>query len=320
MRKRRSPIGIIVLLLIAVGVVGAVFYLTSQANTASTNTVQVAPQVTVYQPVDTIPSFTILTPDLFAKIQVDSDQIKNKGFINTAAGTGSTTIFGKMSRVPLYKGSTVREDQVTDPGMSSFIPTVEPNSTPTISNTHRLIALPVGDETGVGGLVTDGDLVDILFSVYFDLKETTPTSVPGQTTAQQPSLIKPQLGTKTILQAIRVVRVIQLPVPPDPKASPRHATDAAQTILLLLDVNPEQAEIIKYMRDLFACQPSGQCNYQNGPGGMSLTLRNSKDTATFPVLSGTPGALSGVDAPTLVEKYGMKAPNLLLIQQPTPTP
>lgn len=319
MRRSRSPIGFIILLLIALAVVAGVFFIASQQQDVNKQQQAANPPRTVYQPLETIPAFTILSPENVRRFELPGDQVAVGEFIENG-----NEVYGKMSREPLYAGASIRKGQIAEPGMSSFIVTVGPNETPSITNTHRLVSLPVGDETGVAGLVADGDLIDILFSLRFDVTPATPTADAGN--AEANNIPAPQsqnlLASKTMLQGIRVVRVIQLPNPPNNKEVPRHQSDPSQTVILMLDVTPEQAELIKFMRDTYACTPNGQCNYTNGPGGMSITLRNRTDTTTFDLLAppnATPEqTLGGIDARTLIEKYGMKAPNLIILDT-TPT-
>ncbi|HEX9439173.1 MAG TPA: Flp pilus assembly protein CpaB [Roseiflexaceae bacterium] len=237
---------------------------------------------------------------------------------NSAAGqyfTSPNELLNKQTLRQINFNERIRKDDVTDPGLSSQIPTAQANRARV-----KAITFQVNNLSGVADQIKPGDFVDVLSS--FIVKRTFLR--PGFNEQNQ-IVIKedPFEGqtTKTLLQNVQVLRILKpAPVegtptpggpaeagPPPTNASGQPAQpgqegaaqgttvggapNAANTFqqgnwLLVLAVTDQQAEILKF-------------SLEQGTG-LTLVLRGRGDSATETTI--------GATLDLLVSQFGLPLP------------
>jgi len=194
----------------------------------------------------------------------------------------------------------------------------------------RAIAIQVDQVTGVGTLVKTGDSVDVI--IGFKIQQVA----EGRNAQNRPdpnqiiNVGAPQPSVKMIIQNLKVVGTLlppptgaaAAPAQPAPSGSPAGppaqpaTTLNGQQEIVIVAATANQAEVIRYVQ-LYADQ-AGPFNAES----IALVLRSPKDYVAVDASgSPIPGA-SGVVPPlektdgviikTLVDKYGVLPPNLLL--------
>jgi pilus assembly protein CpaB len=269
-----------------------------------------------------VPAYTMLDASSVATVDVDASTVPS----NTT--TSPNDLYGKMTLVPLTKGQPVRMDQLTTAGFSDILATGE-----------RAFSLAVPARDTFGNAVAENDHVDLLWSAVISYKAQSvdPTGKPNFVDATYTS-------TKTLLQNVHVLRVIQLSQTPpagqngqaqgnNSNASNADATntqtasgttsntaplesmytqDAPYESVLILGVTDQQAEVLTYARD---------------NGEIDLTLRSSavqkddtgaikKDAAGHDLRGDTEvEKTSGITLDTLIQQYGLPMPKAYTPQQ-----
>lgn len=284
MRRRNSSIGIIILALVAAVVIGLLVFIYANNQTPAAPTTPPATMIPVIQAKQDIPAFTILTADSLQLVQVDQSTVSEADRTDLAQSGGE--VLGMMTTRNLLKGQNILKSYLSQPGLSNIIPYASPTAggpTPTPADTNRrAISLPINDESGVGGQISNDDYIDILWTQRYEIQvdEAQPIA-PGAAPVAATRKTYDFNSTKLILQAVHVLQVIELPSPPVAGAVPRHQLSPNETQLLILDVTPQQAEVIKYMRDTLAVTGSGgqaTVTEQVGSAAMTIILRARGDT------------------------------------------
>jgi pilus assembly protein CpaB len=273
-----------------------------------------------------VPAYTILDASSVTTIDVDASTVPS--------GTTSTPteVFGKMTLVPLTKGQPVPVSQLTTAGFSDIL-----------AQGERAYSLAVPARDTFGDAVTENDHVDLLWSAVISYK-TQSVDATGKPTFVDATYTT----TKTLLQNVHVLRVIQLaqPVPAGQtsQSSPAsansgnsgNAQDASATVaaappstsmysiagaayqdapfesVVILGVTDQQAEVLTYARD---------------NGRIDLTLRSSavqKDAAGAVKKDAAGNSLrgdvelektTGITLDTLIQQYGLPVPKAYTPQQ-----
>jgi Flp pilus assembly protein CpaB len=286
----------------------------------------VPPSVSIAIVARDVPAYTILDASSVTTIDVDASTVPS--------GTTSTPtdVFGKMTLVPLTKGQPVSISQLTSAGFSDILTTGE-----------RAFSLAVPARDTFGDAVTENDHVDLLWSAAISYKAQS-VDATGK-----PSFVDTTYTTtKTLLQNVHVLRVIQLaqPVPAGQatQGSPASTNsnnnnstqEASATVaaalpsasmysipgalyqdapfesVVILGVTDQQAEVLTFARD---------------NGQIDLTLRSSavqkddkgaaKKDATGNTLRGDAQVekTTGITLDTLIQQYGLPAPKAYTPQQ-----
>jgi pilus assembly protein CpaB len=168
------------------------------------------------------------------------------------------------------------------------------------------VSVLVDQVNGVGTLLVPGDHVDIILSVYSDAVSLNakdaagnPISVSGTSQATSKMVIQNRKILATLLPpAAGPTAVPAAASSSAPAANPTQAvvTNTGQQMLLILEVAPDEAEILSWAR---RAETEGAQNYID----LSLALVSSKDTAAPAVT--TPG----ITFKMLVDKYGVLPPD-----------
>jgi Flp pilus assembly protein CpaB len=284
-----------------------VYLLTSKSpiGKASDQPVQPTPppMVDVVVVNQNVPAYTVLDATNVGTLQVDAS--------TAVSGTTNTPglVYGKMTTSPMTKGQAILTNQLTTAGFSNVL-----------DKGHRAFTLPVPERNNFGGMITENDLVDILWTHEYEVSQFVagPDGKPQEKVMKLPT-------TKTLLQNVRVMRVISLraataPVQgqqtdpnsdaqssaaaarkPAAATAANYAPDAGVSTVLILDVTDQQAEVMKFA---------------NEQGTIDLSLRSSK---TFKGADGKevqgdkdPEHTTGITDKVLVEQYGLLLPEILV--------
>jgi pilus assembly protein CpaB len=204
-----------------------------------------------------VPAYTVLDAANLTTTDVEASTVAT----NTTSSTAM--VMGKMTLVPLTRGQAVRTDQLTETGFSNILLKGE-----------RAFALAVPERSTFGNAVTENDRIDLLWTALLEYDSEHPEP-EGKTRFEKAVYTT----TKTLLQNVHVLRVIQLRQAPPAGQNQQgdgveqtaattaaanmagmYAPDAPVSTVLVLGVTDQQAEIIKFARE---------------NGVVDLTLRSS---------------------------------------------
>ncbi len=257
-----------------------------------------------------LPAYTVLNAANVTLKDIDASAVMSDTTSEPSA------LYGKMATETMSKGQQIRTDQLAQSGFSNVL-----------ARGERAFALAVPQRSTFGGAIAENDRVDVLWSAGLKLDyKVYPDGTVKETTDVYTT-------TKTLLQDIKVLRVIELQNPPpisgrpgnngadsntaNPEAEPASAVsrlNAAQTSamyengapyqeVLILAVTDQQAEVLKFARE-------------NG-GLLDLTLRSSavmksaageelKDKDNNPIVGDHENeTTTGITVKTLIESYGL---------------
>lgn len=270
-----------------------------------------------------IAPYTSLDETNLALLEVEASTV------STEAVTDPTTLYKKMSTTAIAAQNPILASQVASVSFSTAL-----------TKNEKGFSLSVPARNTFADSITEGDHVDVLWSI--DISVTVPLrSDDGKVKYQQETY----RTTKTLLQDVRVARVVKL-APAEPPTTPAGAggdgasqaaaqkapdpnqpvapslsslyahEGATVTTVLLLAVNDQQAEVLKYARE-------------NG-GEIDLTLRSSapvkdkdgnitKDAAGKEIRGDHEvEKTTGITLDILIESYGLVPPPAAWGPAPTP--
>jgi pilus assembly protein CpaB len=158
----------------------------------------------------------------------------------------------------------------------------------------RAFTIEVNKLTGVANVVTTGDFVDVLITETITVVQKTADG----SVATIPGLDKsPTVKMPLLLENIPVIGAIDEAPAPATQANGQPAASTAPGIteskLLILALTPQQAEVMLFART---------------SGTIDVVYRSPQDTATV--------ATDGVILKTLIDKYGVLPPNVVIVSVP----
>ena len=256
----------------------------------------------------------IATQDIPLGTAIRADQVKEQTLPVTGRDTdafGSTTqVIGKIVREKVTTGAAITARTLTggSPGQIDHID---------CPPTKRCMSVQVDQVSGVGTVIKTGDYVDMV--VGFNVAVLTPdatgsnfTVVPGVDGST----------VKLILQGMQVMGTLLPPAPaaaqaqdPNAPAASPGTTLSGQQEIVILAVDQQQAEVIKF----------AQLRADPTPSGITLLLRSPQDfidpATGLPFENGPiPDATTGVIFKILVDQFGVLPPNIVEVVLPTPKP
>lgn len=228
-----------------------------------------------------IPLGTVVTADMLL-VQKDMavTLIKNGAFTDPSQVIGSKTV------VTITAGAQVTADQFNANGAAAQHP--DPGAG------KRAFSFSINESTGVGNLVQIGDYIDILISQNVTVVQKNPdgtvATVPGignALTVKMPLLLEN-------VQVIGVIDQVAPAAPAQGQAAPSTApTLTGASKLLIVALTPNQAEVMLFART---------------SGTIDVVYRSPNDTETV--------ATDGVILKTLIDKYGVLPPQVILTTVP----
>ena len=297
MKRSNRLIMLIGFLLAAVAFVGVVLLLGNGGSGTNEPGID-ATKTTYIVAAKDIPLGTIVTADMIESKDIKVTEKPADAYTLPADAIGLTAttdvLAGQKVGPQTFSTTTVNPDigRLLDPG-------------------KRAIAVPVDQVTGVGTLIKPGDRVDVVLAFLEDQTAKNPITVEnaptreGQplTTVRNFTTVDALLSNTTVKVLVENLRVVGSLLPPpsgettaDPNAptGPTYGGEAG-TQLVLLEVTPQQAELIRFTQL---------------DGNLSLVLRAPGDAEAAPVKT------TGITVRELVDKYGVLPPKIILTEQP----
>lgn len=262
-----------------------------------------------------IPAYTTLNDSNLANMQME------ESLVPADAVTDASTLYNKVSMTRLTAEKPVLNSQVSSVGFSNAL-----------AKGERAYSLPVTARNTFADAITENDRVDVLWTVGFKV------SVPYYGDDGKIKYEKDvYTSTKTLLQDVKVLRVMSLrTVPPSTSGgsvngdaqqtaantqpqqslSSMYAADAPYASLLVLAVNDQAAEVLKYAQDM--------------GGHIDLTLRSSAPArdANGDLIKDAAGnelrgdheleVTLGITLDELVKTYGLTPPPSQWLAAPVP--
>ena len=248
----------------------------------------------------------VATQDIPLGTAIRLDQVKVEVKPITGRDTdafGDTSqVVGKIVRQPVVIGGAITARTLSG-GLQGQVLDIE------CPATMRCISVQVDQVTGVGTVIKTGDYVDLIMALQAD-KFPVITADEATNTFTVVSGLN-STSVKMVLQGMQVLGTLLPPAPAAAQAAPQASgappaqagtTLTGQQEIVILAVDPQQAEIIKFA--------------QLDSPLFSLVLRSPKDfidpETNLPYLNGPiPDATTGVILKTLVDNYGVLPPELI---------
>lgn len=245
-----------------------------------------------------VPAYTILDATNVGTLEVDASTA-----LSDTVDTPSL-VYGKLVTTALSRNQPVLTNQLTTSGFSQVL-----------SKGKRVFTLAVPERNNFGGMLTENDYVDVLWSHKFAISQFV-AGIDGK-----PQEVKQDLPTvKTMLQDVRVMKVMSLLPPATPasgqsqgdaqpasskKTAPstvaNYAPDASVSTVLLLEVTDQQAEVLKF------CNENGTLDFV-----MRSTDGTSKRGEADVKGDHDPERTTGITDKVLVEQYGLLLPEVIV--------
>jgi Flp pilus assembly protein CpaB len=289
-----------------------VVYIATSKNLGTTKAATTAPPAPVMVSIavvnQDVPAYTVLDATKVGTLDVDASTV--------VSGTTSTPslLYGKTLLMPMTKGQPILANQVTTAGFSNVL-----------EKGKRAFTLAVPERNTFGDSVTENDSVDVLWTHKYQVIQLIP-GPDGKPVEHQKDLPT----TKTLLQDIKVLRVISLRPQVPPAANGTTTTgqvnqttavkgtgavadaygpEAPVQEVLILAVTDQQAEVLKFANEGgtidLALRSSAA---QKGPDGKTLKGPDGKDIIGDHDLEKT----TGITDKVLVESYGLLLPEILV--------
>ncbi|HEY4252517.1 MAG TPA: Flp pilus assembly protein CpaB, partial [Roseomonas sp.] len=186
-----------------------------------------------------IPRGAVVEPQMLATLRVE--RVPDGGIATDAAA-----VVGRVALERIAAGQMVPAGQLSQSPAAAGLAVLVPAG-------MRAMTLRVAEDTGIGGLVRPGDIVDLLIATRDDQSGDQP---PGQQRAQAPDL------ARVVAESVKVLAIGE-----QLERDPQQGNAARQAMVrpVTFAVSPEQSLLIGLTR---------------GDGGYLLSLRNPEDLAS----------------------------------------
>jgi Flp pilus assembly protein CpaB len=256
-----------------------------------------------------VEAYSILDSTSVATVDVEASTVAT----NTA--TSPSTLYGKMTLVPLTQGQPVRVDQLTETGFSNIL-----------AKGERAFSLAVPERSTFGNAITENDRVDLIWTAAIQYDRQVPGT--NGVLSWEKAIYS---STKTLLQDVHVLRVItlrqELPAgQKDPNAAPADASavsatskvnaplaamytpDAPLQSVLVLGLTDQQAEVVTFAREHGLIDLTLRSSaIQRDDAGNVIKDEKDKEIRGDKEIEKT----TGIGIQTLIEQYGMPVPKEL---------
>lgn len=219
---------------------------------------------------------------------------------------GTNTLSSVDQVIGQVAGGAIKQGQVLNSSTDFLKPGVfvaGQSLTSSIAAGKVAVSMEVDQVNGVGALVVPGDRVDVVLSVWVDQLGITRTAQPGEKWSVTLPAEK-DVTTKMVIQNRKVLATL-LPAPepvapgaapasptPEPKSTAQTVTNSGTHMIVVLEVLPEEAEVIRWAQREEKADPQ---NYIT----LGLALRSDKDDDALPVTT------AGITFKQLVAIYGV---------------
>ena len=232
-------------------------------------------------------------------VEVQTWTISERDNVGQVTFTNPIQVKGKTVNGDISKGDPITPDLFLNTGSyekgKSLAPDIAPGKV--------AVAMEVDQVNGVGTLVVPGDHVDVILSVWvgvFEI-ESLPdddgrvATVGGESDVTTKVVIQNRLVLATLLPAVEQAEETTEPAAsatPSPTASTETITNSSQHMIIVIEVEPEEAEVIRWAQREEITDPQ---NYIT----LGLALRSEQDNNEPPVVT------QGITFRQLVTIYGV---------------
>jgi Flp pilus assembly protein CpaB len=257
---------------------------TSVVTTAAATATPQANNVLVVVAARPIPAGTLITlADLDTIAKPRSEVIADQDVLQVAEAVN------RINKVPYNIGQQIKKGDLVEGTFSAYMRQLVADKK--LEPGKKAFAYATNDLSTVTGLIQENDLVDVVATYVVERRITgQPTGQVGATGTANPGL---ELTTKTVLQNVRVLKVVHLQAPPvdlvtRPTATPNPDTPTVvvaapatavptptlQTYLengagfgintiLILGVTDQEAEVLKFTREYRFVGTAARLNVTN---------------------------------------------------------
>jgi Flp pilus assembly protein CpaB len=237
------------------------------------------------------------------KVETQTMTISERDELGVDTYSSTTAVLGKIAGSLIIKGSALSASSFMSPGSVAKGQSLASGIAPG----RVLIAIDVDQINGVGTLIVPGDHVDVILSVWVDqlkIKKTDEKSgwqveVGGEKDVTTKMVIQNRFVLAVLLPVTEATETAPAPAgsaSASPKASTETIVNSGQHELVLLEVLPEEAEIIRWAQREEITDPQ---NYIT----LGLVLRSDKDNDS------PPATTQGITFKQLVTVYGVLPPD-----------
>jgi Flp pilus assembly protein CpaB len=162
-----------------------------------------------------------------------------------AIGEASAAI-GKLTLVDLYSGEILLAQRLVDPNVNSG----DGRQALIVSGEDVLMAFPAGDLMSRTGILKPGDHVDLLFSLDFPVTRAAAAS-GGSAAAAGDTAKEKKTTTFNLLQNVTIAAIVGGPASGGAAGAlgATASTGNAQPTAILLTVSPQDALVLKHVKD-----------------------------------------------------------------------
>jgi Flp pilus assembly protein CpaB len=284
--KRSNRLMLVLGVVLALAAFGAVLMFGSGGNSqpAAPTTASVA-TTTVAVPLGTALDSTMLT-----MTDVPVAQAVN-------AYDNTDILVGRVVRTNLAANAVVTPEAFQAAGTTSAV-----DLTQALKPGQVAVAVDVDALTGVGGLISDGDYVDVVLATAIPIVIDTPKGASGSNGAPFTSIgdVANNTSVKVLVQNVQVIGHA-MAATSDTNGSAAVDPNTGQPVsgdqVLILSVTPQQAEEIRF----------GQTD---ADANLALILRSPGDEQAADVTT------TGITLRELVDKYGVLPPQTISVDYP----
>jgi Flp pilus assembly protein CpaB len=190
-------------------------------------------------------------------LRADSLKVEERQQIPSGAAVRVQDVLGAMTMRDIAAGEVILMQDVSNVSLSSGI-TDTHNLALVLGNDKIAVALPADDILSNWGAVLPGDHVDVLFT--FDVLLETPmlpqdllTNDDGQVTSELERDQSMDNVSVLALQDLEVLQIVKEPqAQPQGEDQQQQAPTTAPKRALVLKIDPQDAVVLKYLRDSVA--------------------------------------------------------------------
>lgn len=235
-------------------------------------------------------------------VEVQTMTVSERKLLGVDTFSNPIQVIGKVAGGQIIKGTPLTLSVFMNPGSI----TKGQDLASAIAPGKVAIAMEVDQVNGVGTLIVPGDFVDVILSVWVDSLKIKKTDEKSGWNVEVGG--EKDVTTKMVIQKCKIL-VTLLPAATatdepkaaasktaEPKSSAESVTNTGQHMIVVLEVLPEEAEIIRWAQREEITDPQ---NYIT----LGLALRSDKDKDAPPV------ATQGITFRQLVTIYGVLPPD-----------
>jgi pilus assembly protein CpaB len=234
---------------------------------------------------------------VYAKVDIGLGTLVTSTNVNTLfeerVVNVNEAVDGVLTSIDLTIGQTIRQDVLAEQPIKNDV--FGGGTDIKVPPGMRGVAVQVDQVTGAGTLIKPGDYVDMVVGFPGDVFPVI--QIDPETDQIQPVAGLNGTSVKLLIQQLQVIGTLLPPPPTDAQGEPVEGepTLTGQQEIVIVAVNPQQAEIIKFAQM---------------QGNISLALRSVEDFQDKSALP-LPDVTTGIILKTLVDIYGVLPPELI---------